>query len=99
MTTADTPADPVTTAAAHTAHAYTPYWIAWGVLLAITLVMLLLANPVVLGVAILLKASIITLWFMHLRTERWDLTATIVVGALGCALLLFGLLIPDGLAM
>jgi caa(3)-type oxidase subunit IV len=87
------------TSGAHAPASYASYWIAWGVLLGITLVMLALAHPTVLLIGIALKAGIICWWFMHLKSERWDLTLTVVLGAFVTALILFGLIAPDGVAM
>ena len=78
---------------------YRPYFVAWFVLLGITVVMLFLQNPAVLIMGISLKAAIIGLWFMHLRQEHADLTAWIAVGLFGSALILFLLIVPDGMAM
>lgn len=83
----------------HAPGSYTPYWVAWGVLLAITVAMLAIASPVVLLAGIAVKATIICFWFMHLRVERWDLTATVLVGAFATAAVLFGLIASDGAAM
>lgn len=78
---------------------YGTYWAAWLLLLGITLAMVLTGHPVVLLGGILLKATIIVLWFMHLRYERLDFTLVIVLGTLLTALVLFGLIVPDGRAM
>lgn len=83
------------------AHAvsYAPYWVAWGALLVLTVAMLAIGNRAVLLVGIGCKAAIICFWFMHLRTERWDLTATVLVCAFATAAVLFGLIASDGVAM
>jgi hypothetical protein len=88
-----------TATAADTHNPYATYWIAWAVLLLITLVMLALSNPFVLLLGITIKAVIICFWFMHLKSEAWDLTLTVIVGAFVTAFLLFGLIASDGLAM
>ncbi len=80
------------------ANPYRAYWIAWLVLLAITLVMLAVGGTAVVAVGITLKAAIIALWFMHLRSERLDFTAYIIVGIFVTGLILGLLLLPDGLA-
>ncbi len=77
---------------------YRPYWIAWGILLALTLVMIGVANPPVLIAGMALKASIIALWFMHLRHEKPLLVAVVALALLGTTLILFGLTAVDGLA-
>jgi caa(3)-type oxidase subunit IV len=64
-------------AMAHRAHSHTPFYIVWGVLLAITAVEVLLAyehlQPVrmlsiLLGLSVI-KAALIISWFMHMRYE------------------------------
>ncbi|MFN7972577.1 MAG: cytochrome C oxidase subunit IV family protein [Acidobacteriota bacterium] len=80
------------------APSYKSYWIAWSILLAITVVMVSIATPAVLLAGIAVKASIIALWFMHLRHERLALTATVIAASLLTCLLLFGLIATDGLA-
>jgi len=87
------------TGGAAQAHSYAPYWVAWGALLVITVAMLAMGSPVVLLAGIGVKAAIICFWFMHLRVERWDLTATVLVGAFATAAVLFGLIASDGVAM
>jgi cytochrome c oxidase subunit IV len=79
------------------------YWTTWAVLLVFTVVMLWADNAslprslfvgVMLG-AMMAKASIIAANFMHLRSERLALVATVVVGLLVTALILFVLIAPD----
>lgn len=82
-------------AASHQA-GYGGYWIAWGVLLALTVGMLTLGQPVVLLVGIACKAAIIVGWFMHLRAERWDFAAIMLVAIFATSALLFGLISADG---
>ncbi len=78
---------------------YRTYWLAWLCLLCITLAMLFIGKPAVLIAGMILKASIIGLWFMHLRYERLDFVLCILVGIFVTGLLLFGLIAPDGRAM
>jgi caa(3)-type oxidase subunit IV len=78
---------------------YRIYWQAWLVLLLITLVMIFVQSPAVLIAGIVLKASIIVLWFMHLRYENPVFAMAIAVAIFLTGLILFGLLIPDALAM
>lgn len=86
---------------------YRTYWIAWAVLLALTLLMLFTEAArlpaaitiLVLVGAMLVKATVIGGWFMHLRFEHRALVLTVVLGTLATAAALFFLLIPDGLAM
>lgn len=83
----------------HAETTYRTYWVAWLILLLITVIMLYLSNPVVLIAGISVKAFIILLWFMHLKYERLAFALTIVASIFFCALVLFGLIVPDGLAM
>ncbi len=83
----------------HVQATYRSYWIAWAVLLAITLLMVLTGRPAVLLAGIAVKAAIIALWFMHLKWERRDFTVTIITVTLMTGLVLFALIAPDGSAM
>lgn len=86
---------------------YRTYWIAWGVLLVLTLLMILIEGTslsrviavVFLVVAMLAKASLIGGWFMHLKFERAALVLSVVFGTLATAAVLYSLLVPDGLTM
>ena len=79
------------------------YWVTWGVLLALTLVMLVVdVAPLPKGlfvgvmlVAMLVKASLIGGNFMHLSHESMALVVTVLVGLLVTGLLLYVLIIPD----
>lgn len=84
---------------AHAAVPYRTYWIAWVVLLGITLLMVLVTHRAVLLAGIVVKATIIALWFMHLRYERIGLTLVVLLAMILTTLALFGLIVPDGLAM
>jgi caa(3)-type oxidase subunit IV len=78
-------------ALAHRAHSHTPFYIVWGILLAITAVEVLLAyerlQPVrmlsILLALSIVKAALIISWFMHMRYEitrmRRILMASLVV--------------------
>lgn len=83
----------------HVDVSYKTYWVAWLVLLALTLVMVFVAQPPVLILGMILKAAIIFLWFMHLRYEKLDLVLSVTVGIFATALILFLLIAPDGTAM
>ncbi|MCI0340044.1 MAG: hypothetical protein L0216_02640 [Planctomycetales bacterium] len=85
--------------AAMSATPYRTYWSAWLVLLAITLAMVLTGSPPVLVAGMMAKATIIALWFMHLRTERLDLVLIVLGGIFATSLALFGLIAPDGWEM
>jgi cytochrome c oxidase subunit IV len=82
---------------------YRTYWIAWGALLALTLTMVVLDSAplppvlfaVVMATAMLVKASIIAAYFMHLRFERWGLVLAIVLGLPMNAAILYLLIVPD----
>ena len=86
---------------------YRTYWVAWVILLALTLMMVLVEAaglPRVLIVLILVgamltKATLIGGWFMHLRFERAALVVSLVGATLATAAFLFFLLVPDGMAM
>ncbi len=86
---------------------YRTYWSIWGMLLALTLIMIVLEAAgfprvftiLVLVGAMMTKATLIAGWFMHLRFERVALVLAVVVGTLATAALLFFLLIPDGLSI
>lgn len=83
------------------------YWVSWATLLVLTVIMLLLegsgfprgAAVLFLAVAMLIKATVIAGWFMHLRFERLALVVSIVASTLATAAVLFFLLIPDGVGM
>ncbi|MFQ5679482.1 MAG: cytochrome C oxidase subunit IV family protein [Gemmatimonadota bacterium] len=87
--------------------AYRTYWIAWGLLLILTLSMILvelagfpfLAAVGFLVAAMMAKATVIAGWFMHLRFERRALVLAVVAGTLLTAAFLFGLIAVDGAAM
>lgn len=78
---------------------YRTYWIAWLVLLGLTLFMIGVATPPVLLVGMAAKAGIILCWFMHLRYERLSFVLTTLCAIFATGLLLFLLIAPDGMAM
>jgi cytochrome c oxidase subunit IV len=84
---------------------YRLYWITWVFLLAVTLVMLAMEYvswpqwillTVLLG-AMLLKASVISGYFMHLRFEKPALIVIVAASLLLVGLVLFALLAIDAL--
>lgn len=75
---------------------YRPYWIAWGILLGLTLAMLLIGNPYLLIAGMTVKATIIVLWFMHLRHEKTDFIAYVVVSLFVTAVFMAALMFLDG---
>ena len=83
-----------------TAPSYARYWKAWGALLILTLLMIVLPStlPVIL-VGIGLKVFIIGAIFMHLNDETLDFVLIIAFNVLFFGLFLYALLIPDGLVM
>jgi caa(3)-type oxidase subunit IV len=89
----------------HDATPYRTYWIAWGILLVLTFIMLAVEAArlpaavalVVLTLAMFIKATVITGWFMHLRTEHRGLVIALVAGTLITVAFMFFLLIPDAL--
>ena len=84
---------------------YRVYWIAWGFLLALTVLMVGLDQAplprttvvVLMLTAMLFKACLIGAFFMHLRSERLALVLGIVVGLPLNALILYILIAPDAL--
>lgn len=84
---------------------YKTYWQVWGILLVLTMFMLffesLNTSPavtiIILVVAMMVKASLIGGWFMHLRRENNFLTVTLVAVTLFTVAVLFFLLIPDAM--
>ena len=82
------------------------YWQVWGILLILTLFMIFFESVdapvgvtiIVLVVAMLLKATLIGGWFMHLRKESIFLTVILVAATLLTVAFLFFLLIPDAMA-
>ena len=78
---------------------YRTYWIAWAVLLVITLAMVFIGSKPVLAGGMLVKATIISLLYMHLKFERMGLVLTVVLGIFATTALLVVLLVPDGMAM
>ena len=78
---------------------YRKYWIAWFVLLIITLAMIFVGSPTVLILGMTCKATIICLWFMHLRYEHIELVLSVLIGIFGTSLILYLLIAPDGMAM
>jgi len=87
------------TATAKASASYRVYLKAWITLLVITLLMVVLATPAVLILGMCLKATIIVLWFMHLKYERGDFIFYIVASIAVFSLVLFGLIAPDGSVM
>jgi len=81
------------------APSYRTYWIAWLVLLLLTVAMVFLgAKPVMVG-GMLAKAAIITLLYMHLAHERRRLAWTVLLAIFLTSAVLAVLLVPDGKAM
>jgi len=84
---------------------YRVYWIAWGVLLVLTILMVGLDRaPLSRGAFLLLilsamavKASIIAAYFMHLRFERLSLVLGIVIALPVNAAILYFLIVPDAI--
>ena len=79
------------------------YWLTWGVLLAITVVMLVLDGAaisrgalvaIMLG-AMTIKATLIAGNFMHLRHERAGIVLTVLVGLFAFGIVLYVLIAPD----
>jgi cytochrome c oxidase subunit 4 len=76
----------------------------WGVLLALTMVMIYIgesslpqaAQALLLLAGSLTKATLILLYFMHLRYEKAGLILTVIVGVAVTSLLMFALPAFDG---
>ena len=85
---------------------YRTYWSIWVMLLVLTLLMIFLealefsvaGTIILLSGAMLVKATLIAGWFMHLRYERLVLILSVTLGILVTAAFMYFLLIPDGLA-
>lgn len=83
----------------HASPSYKTYWLVWFVLLAITVAMVFTgARPVLIG-GMLVKASLISLLYMHLIHEKKNLIWTVLLGIFLTSAFLVGLMIPDGRAM
>jgi cytochrome c oxidase subunit IV len=82
---------------------YRVYWMAWGILLGLTVLMVRLdraplphgAFVVLMLLAMAIKASIIAAFFMHLRFERLSLVLGIVIGLPLNAAILYFFIVPD----
>ncbi len=82
-----------------TTTSYKSYWIAWFVLLMITLAMVSIGNKPVLALGMTVKALVIALFFMHLAFEKKSLIYSVGIGILVTTAVLVVLLVPDGRAM
>ncbi|MHC4954816.1 MAG: hypothetical protein ACYTGZ_13100 [Planctomycetota bacterium] len=80
-------------------HSIKRYIKAWGVLLAITILMVVLPTPTVILLGIAAKIAIIAAVFMHLMDERGDFVIIIGFSIVFFAAILFALIVPDALAM
>lgn len=78
---------------------YAKYMKAWVTLLVITLVMVFVSDPTIILIGILAKVSIIAAVFMHLKDETLDFVFIIAFSIVFFSALLFGLMVPDALAM
>jgi len=78
---------------------YKVYLRIWVVLLVITVVMVFTHKPAILIPGMAAKATLIALWFMHLKDERKDFIFYVVASMIVFSLVLFGLIAPDGQAM
>jgi len=96
---AESPAIVSDAEAARSTANYGLYLRVWGVLLLITLAMVFIGNPIVLILGMCLKATLIASFFMHLRDETRDFILMIAVSIVLFSLVLFGLIVPDGLGM
>ncbi len=86
----------------HRAHSHMPFYVVWGVLLAITAIEVILAYqnlPAIRMLSILLalsivKAALIISWFMHLRYEITRMRRVLMVSLCVC-LVLMCVFFPD----
>jgi caa(3)-type oxidase subunit IV len=93
----------MTTADQAKGNPYRVYWITWGILLVITVLMLLaekLHMPrwflvVFLVAFMMVKATMIGGNFMHLRFERRNMAVMVAGGLLLTSLILFGFIAPE----
>jgi len=83
----------------HASPTYKTYWFIWFILLALTVAMVFIgAKPILIG-GMLVKASLITLIYMHLVHEKKNLIWTVLLGIFLTSAVLVVLMIPDGKAM
>lgn len=83
----------------HASPTYKTYWVIWFILLALTVAMVFVgAKPILIG-GMLVKASLITLVYMHLVHEKKNLIWTVMLGIFLTSAVLVVLMIPDGKAM
>ncbi|MHC4958224.1 MAG: cytochrome C oxidase subunit IV family protein [Planctomycetota bacterium] len=78
---------------------YTGYFKVWGALLVITLLMVFIPARGFLVAGMCVKGWLIAWYFMHLRSERRDFVFYVAGSIVVFALVLFGLIAPDGLVM
>ena len=85
-------------------HGYGLYWVIWGVLLVLTLVMIVvgeaglgdIAKGLLLLIGAAAKAGLIIFYFMHLRLEKAGLAVIVLVGIFLTGFLMFALPAYDG---
>jgi len=75
---------------------YKTYWIAWFVLLLITVAMVFIGSKPVLVLGMAVKAAIIAMLFMHLKFEKRGLIMTVVLGILLTTSMMVVIFIPEG---
>ena len=82
---------------------YRIYWITWGILLCITVTMLVAEKfhmppwflVLFLLAFMMVKAVMISGWFMHLRFERSNLALMVATGILLTSVILFAFITPE----
>jgi cytochrome c oxidase subunit IV len=82
-----------------TAPNYRIYFKIWAVLLAITLLMVFTKSRAVLLPGMAAKATLIALFYMHLKDERRDFILYVTASIVLLSLILFLLIAPDGMVM
>ena len=78
---------------------YAIYFKVWLVLLAVTILMVFIGSTPVLVGGMAFKASLIALWFMHMKEETLPFALSVSLCIVGCSLVLLFLIWPDGRAM
>jgi len=81
------------------APSYAIYFKVWLILLAVTILMVFVGSAPILVAGMAFKASLIALFFMHMKDETLPFALTVSLCIVGFSLVLFFLLWPDGRAM
>lgn len=79
-----------------TTASYRTYWIAWFILLVLTVALVFTGASTILVGGIMIKAAIIVLLYMHLGSEKLGLILSVLLGLFATAVILWLLILPDG---